>query len=233
MYLTSMKQIFQIRYQKIIKFLISFLKELLEEEPPEIVVSIYEKEFINHIPGCQALSDQRILFGVERYKKEEIKLVSERTTFGKHEFPIQPLICIDGEYFHGNNALLRYSGRLTHTYPENPLDALQVDQFVELHYFFRIPFDILNVECPLQDYELTVSAHKNWLKSSHIPKYLSYLNDHLEEFQWIGNMTQKSIADYCWYTEFNHLLQQNWVESYQSYDYIRLFVRSFTDEDYT
>ena len=160
-----------------------------------------------------------------------MELVSERTTFGKLEFPIKPLICIDGDYFHGNDSLLRYSGRLTHSYPQDPIAAFEVDQFIELHKFFRNPFDILKLKCPLQDYDLTVNVHKDWLKDSHIPNYLSFFNNHFEEVQWIGNMTEKSIADYCWYYEFNNLLQQNWVESYEAYDYIRLYLFSFTNEE--
>lgn len=231
MYFMVMKQKLAIRFEKMIKFLIVFLKQFLLEEPPEIIVSIFEKEFIDQVAGCQALADSDIIFGVERYKKEEEDEVSERTTFGKHNFPIQPLISIDGEYFHGNDSMLRYSGRLTHTYPQDPLAAFHVDQFIELHKSFRTPFDILKIKCPLQDYDLTVNAHKEWLKDHHIPNYLSYLNNHLEEFQWIGNMTEKSVADYCWYSEFNHLLQQNWVESYEAYDYIRLYLHSFTGEE--
>lgn len=231
MYIMVMKKSFAIWFQKIIKFLISFLKQFLSEEHPEIIVSISEKEFIDHVSGCQALADRDILFGVERYKKEEEEVVSERTTFGKHDFLIKPLICVDGEYFHGNDSLLRYSGRLTHSYPQDPVAALYVDQFVELHKVFKTPFDILQIKCPLQDYDLTVNAHKEWLKDNHIPNYLSFLNNHLQEFQWIGNMTQKSVADYCWYSEFNSLLQQNWVESYEAYDYIRLYLHSFLDED--
>lgn len=230
MYFMVMKERFAIRFQRIIKFLISFLKQFLSEDHPEIVVSIFEKEFIDHVSGCQALADRNILFGVERYKKEEEQNVSERTTFGKHVFPIKPLICIDGDYFHGNDSLLRYSGRLTHSYPQDAVAAFHVDQFIELHKLFKTPFDILKVKCPLQDYDLTVNAHKEWLKDHHIPNYLSFLNNHLEEYQWIGNMTEKSVADYCWFSEFNSLLQQNWVESYEAYDYIRLYLHSFLED---
>ena len=230
MYPTVMQQMFRMRFQKIIKFLIRFLKEFLHDEHPEIIVTISEKEFIDHVSGCQALADRDLLFGVERYNKEEEGCISERTTIAKHEFQIKPMVCIDGEYFHGNDSLLRYSGRLTHAYPQDPLAALHVDQFVELHRTFKTPFDILNIKCPLQDYALTVDAHKKWLKDVHIPNYLSFLNNHLEEFQWIGNMTEKSIADYCWYSEFDHLIQQNWIESYEAYDYIRLYIHMFTEE---
>nr|WEU39147.1 glutathione S-transferase [Saccharina japonica] len=50
--------------------------------------------------------------------------------FGASEFKTCPVYELDGNKFTQSTALLRYAGKLGGTYPEDPLEALKVDEIV-------------------------------------------------------------------------------------------------------
>lgn len=135
-----------------------------------------------------------------RISEEKFKEIKKHLKFG--QLPIL-LVNQDNreEQLVQSKAILRYVGRLTHMYPtKNPLNGAMVDEWVELNTEFMFPM-IMNIYPDRMGLELSDTdkkKHRLWCIDTHIPKYLSFLEEELTNSQWLGGMDSPTIADFCW-----------------------------------
>ena len=82
------------------------------------------------VEACRlALYVGGINFEDERISFEQFK---PRKESGEFPFGSLPVMTVDGEKFAQSGALLRYCGRLSNLYPQDPMASLKVDQMVDL-----------------------------------------------------------------------------------------------------
>lgn len=100
-----------------------------------------------------------------------------------------------------SKAILRYVGKLTRMYPSKiPIHAALIDQWIELHteFMFPLTLNMYSEKFGLMLTEHDKVSHRKWCIDVHIPKYLRFLDDELEHGNYLGDMDDPSIADFCW-----------------------------------
>lgn len=205
----KIKKMFAFLY-KIFQYIIAALSptieckdECKEEEVPEEVPTL-ELQYFDAKGLAESirltLKYGQIDFMDTRVSKEDFAYFKETLLFGQ----VPQLNIFDKEKISivQSKAILRYAGKLTHTYPSKiPLDAAVVDQWVELHTEFMTPLvlDMYPERFGIFWKDSEKKAHRKWSLSTHIPKYFKYLNDDLQEHDtFLGGMQDPSIADFCW-----------------------------------
>jgi glutathione S-transferase len=174
----------------------------------------------------------QVPFTDTRITREKFENMKKDSCFLYGQVPM--LTVNDADDIVQSKAILRYAGRLTRMYPsKNPLNAAYIDQWVELHSEFWFP---LAMNMHPEKFGLEWNAdqrkrHRGWCIMNHIPKYLSFLDAELSCSEWLGNMNEPSIADFCWLPTLKWLssgkfdgLPQDLLDDYE---FIRLFVTSF------
>jgi len=180
--------------KKIIEYAEYYLKA--DEIIPEL-----ELKYFN-VPGIaecirMVLNYKDIPFEDRRMNKEKINQIKPSLLFGQ----VPQLIVDDDEEIHQSKAILRYVGRLGHMYPsKQPLHAAFIDQWIELHseFMFPLSMNMYPEHVGLQWNENEKKEHRTWCIETHIPKYLDFLENEVENCQFLGGMDNPSIADFCW-----------------------------------
>lgn len=115
------------------------------------------------MPIRRALAYGDVPFDDERITGEEF---TKRKMGGKLTFGSLPVMEIDGEMLAESDALLRYVGKLTGLYPEDPVEAVKVDMVM----------DALGTMSSKSGADSSEKARKEFVKND-IPRYTTPIND--------------------------------------------------------
>ena len=173
-----------------------FLKYPEEYDLPDLELKYFN---VAGIAECirMTLKYSYIPFEDIRISKEKFSQIQPSLLFGQ----VPQLIVDEDDEIYQSKAILRYAGRLGKVYPsKNPLHAAIVDQWVELHseFMFPLTMDMYPEKMGLEMNDSEKKKHRLWCIEKHIPKYLAFLNNELEHAQFLGEMDDPSIADFCW-----------------------------------
>ena len=140
-------------------------------------------------------------YGDISFKDIRIDKAAFEDTKATLPFKQLPELVINDERIVQSKAILRYAGRMTHTYPnKTSLHAAIVDQWVELHSEFMFPL-FMNMYPEKFGLSLTSEdkqSHRDWCVNVHIPKYFAYIEKECTDNTLLGGMDSLSIADFCW-----------------------------------
>ena len=216
----------------LIRALQYLINKLTIEPPlPELELTYFD------IAGLAEATRKALRFGEvpftdSRIAKDKFETMKDSSCFLFGQVPMLTVYGTDDIV--QSKAILRYAGRLTRLYPsKNPLHAAYVDQWIELHSEFWFP---LAMDMYPEKFGLTWSAHdkkmhREWCINTHIPKYLTFLDTELEFTQWLGNMDEPSIADFCWLPTLKWLSSGKFdglpPDVLESYEFVNLFLVGF------
>ena len=198
-----------------------------EVEYPKLSFIFAEKKIPECIPLILKIS--RIPYNEKYIENEKSSQVEEKLQCNK-----LPKLTINNSYpIYHSKAILRYIGKMTKFYPnKNAHDAALVDQWVELQSEFMIPL-MLNMNCEKVGLNLNtevIKEHRKWCIEKHIPKYLTFLDAELEEYEWLGSMDTPTIADFTWVETINWLISENILdisELSNKYEYLNVYLQYF------
>lgn len=131
----------------------------------------------------------------------------------KTSLPFRRLPCLDvgSQSLGQSKALLRYAGRLAHTYPtHNPVHMALVDGWLELHSEFCAPLVLQRAPermgCPAASVDFVATSQKVWCQDEHIPRFQRMLTEELTRHKWLGGFDTPTVADFCWVPTLEWLL---------------------------
>ncbi|CAG9465723.1 unnamed protein product [Pedinophyceae sp. YPF-701] len=164
--------------------------------PPQIKICYFPAKGRAE-PARLALTVGGVPFEDERIKGDEFVSKKPGLPFGS-----LPTMEVDGKLFAQSSAMLRYAGRLSGLYPEDPLEAFKVDMIVD---------GILDVQTPLSatfsiaDPAEKLAARAKIVKEV-IPRYVGALDRLIaaEPGEFCAN-GKLSIADIFVYTAVNQM----------------------------
>lgn len=133
----------------------------------------------------------------------EYKVSSEETD------DLLPYVKVNDTTLLEPQSVIRCFGAISRTFPRrDPINLAIVDEWLELHSKFMIPFEIY--EKPesfgLKFTENEKKDYKKWCIESHAPPYLEKIENNLSENEWIS-MDSKSVADFCWLDTLNWFIK--------------------------
>lgn len=203
-------------------------------------IQSYELVYFDVKGIAQCIRDAFAYSGIDfvdtRVTKPEFDEIKSSLLFG--QLPMLKITSGQGrtEECFQSKAILRYVGKLGHLYPNrNPQDALSVDQWLELHSEFMNPLVLSMYPAKFglgaDVGNLDRDKYRQWCIKEHIPKYMEYLNDHLELETWFGGMESVSIADMCWMSTLTWLKEGTFDgidnEFLKAYKYIELYMTMY------
>ena len=184
-----------------------------------------------------ALKYSAIPFEDIRISKEKFSQIKQSLLFGQ----VPQLIVDEDEEIHQSKAILRYVGRLGHLYPsKEPLNGAIVDQWIELHseFMFPLTMSMYPEKMGLELNENDKKKHRVWCISTHIPKYLDFLEKELDTEQFLGAMDEPSIADFCWLPTLQWLTSSKFdglppdiLNDYNNLTYYKLNLEHILEEE--
>lgn len=142
---------------------------------------------------------------------EDIRLTKKEFAEQKGELELPfsqlPILDVNGDILCQSKSILRYVSRRCRTYASDAISAAFIDQFCDLHTEFMQPLSLSMYPSKfgIQATEFDKSAHRNWISTSHLPKYLTFLEDALSSEQWISGTDVVSMADFCWFPTLSWL----------------------------
>lgn len=198
--------------QQILSFLSLYIDEIKDEKEPERKLELQYFD-MKGLAECIRLTMQYggLDFKDTKFSQEEFN-ENVKNTLLFQQLP-HLIVTEDGveDCVVQSKAILRYVGRLTHTYPcKISINAALVDQWVELHTEFMNPLilDMYPARFGVTWTATEKECHRKWCIEQHIPKYFEFLNKNLLEHEmYLGGMENPSIADFCWYTSID------WISS--------------------
>ena len=171
-----------------------------------------------------------------KMSKEDIQELKESTfSYGQ-----SPVLKIGDECIAQSNAILRYTGKLTRAYPQNNIvNAAIVDHWIDLHteFMFPLSLNMFPTQYGLQWSEEYREKHRQWCMETHIPKYMTVLNDNLKNHEFLGGMNRVSSADFCWCSTLEWLisgqfdgLHKSFFKLLENYDYVNMYIQTVNYE---
>lgn len=174
---------------------------LVSEKPSVKIVAPPRLVYFDIAGLAQSIRDTltyaEVDFVDERVSKEEFETI--KPTLPYHQLPVLHVNDDERTVIAQSKAILRYSSKLAHTYPSNPVFAAMIDQWCDLHTEF-MSLMMINIHPDrfgIEKYDK--NGHRKWLIKEYIPKYMQILETELEKYKWLGDFDQRSMADICWY----------------------------------
>lgn len=220
--LTNVLTTIHILYLRIETFILNFLDSLNKSKETCLSLDfkyLPEQEFPHEV--FRILTYGGIPFTISVFTNEEYEEFQDEILHKD-----LPVLIIDGETCLQSQAMLRYVGALTHTYPnKNKVFAALVDQWMELLVKFTFPLSLY--ESPktygLDWWERNRDAYRRHLQTIHIPMYLKMVNKELQHSDFVGGMDRPSVADFCWFESLKSV-SEKFDGCIDSFDNIKQFI---------
>jgi len=217
-----------------VKQLNSFFREQSSFTPPKLKLTYFD---IAGLAQCirNVLSLNNFDFEDERLNKVDFMKHKMSLPFGQ----LPTLVVDTGDEvvtIAQSKAILRYTGRLTRTYPSRqPLHAAMIDQWCELHTEFNTP---LMLSMFPERFGLTgtfdVESHRRWIRETHLPRFFKYLEVELDNSSYLGGMDAINIADFCWQPTLEWLksgvFEGVGEQDFEDYNNLQTYMRSLLSE---
>ena len=210
--------------QRLIRWILKLVTSMIDRQLPELYFTSHDTNAFAYDPVATLMREQNhaIVYGTH---EEGAPSVDTNVAY-----------IVDQTTFWGKYGTLIRMGRATSTYPSDLKHAHMIHEWIDHHICFRRPLDLLSTsefsKSPWMVNETLHSATKAFILNTHIPKYLTILENEYSVHPYLASMDKASIADFLWITEIKSLIENGWVDALEEYPEIcdRVYKKNESDE---